>query len=119
KTLPAAGEVLQLETAMGSAIGLVEGARALLVPRTRFAPVKSSDDLLVVRSDAYELTKDARMLPAQGMRETPVVELDPAYYGSLDGLARGFPQGPPSLRRCTRLVVRGDVVFGRGVQIVG
>ena len=57
KTLPAAGEVVQLETAMGSAIGLIEGAHALQVPRTRFAPVKTTDDLLLVRSDAYELAR--------------------------------------------------------------
>jgi UTP--glucose-1-phosphate uridylyltransferase len=119
KALPAAGEVLQLETAMGSAVGLIEGACALRVPRTRFAPVKSTDDLLLVRSDAYELTEDARMLPAEGAPDAAVVELDRAYFGALRDLEQRFPDGPPSLRRCTRLVVRGDVAFGRGVEIVG
>jgi UTP--glucose-1-phosphate uridylyltransferase len=113
-----AGAVLQLETAMGSAVGLIDGARALQVPRTRFAPVKSTDDLLLVRSDAYELTAQARLLPAEGVG-TVVIALDPDHYGSLDDLERRFPAGPPSLRRCTSLTVHGDVVFGRGVEVVG
>jgi UTP--glucose-1-phosphate uridylyltransferase len=113
-----AGAVLQLETAMGSAIGVIDGARALRVPRTRFAPVKSTDDLLLVRSDAYELTADGRLLPVEGVG-APVIALDPRYYGSLHELERRFPAGPPSLRRCTSLTVRGDVVFGRDVELVG
>jgi UTP--glucose-1-phosphate uridylyltransferase len=113
-----AGTILQLETAMGSAVGLIDGARALQVPRTRFAPVKSTDDLLLVRSDAYELTAQARLLPAEGVG-TVVIALDPDHYGSLDDLERRFPAGPPSLRRCTRLTVHGDVVFGRDVEVVG
>jgi UTP--glucose-1-phosphate uridylyltransferase len=113
-----AGAVLQLETAMGSAIGVIDGARALRVPRTRFAPVKSTDDLLLVRSDAYELAPDGRLLPVEGVG-APVIALDPRYYGSLHELERRFPAGPPSLRRCTSLTVRGDVVFGRDVELVG
>jgi UTP--glucose-1-phosphate uridylyltransferase len=114
-----AGAILQLETAMGSAVGLIDGARALHVPRTRFAPVKSTDDLLLVRSDAYELSEDASLLPAEGAAAGTVVTLDPAYYGTLSDLDRRFPAGPPAMRRCTRLTVEGDVVFGRHVELVG
>ena len=64
--------VYQLETAMGAAIEVFEGARALRVPRTRFAPVKTTDDLLALRSDAYELTGDARMVLADGRSNAPV-----------------------------------------------
>src|SRR6187200_67201 len=49
-------EVIQLETAMGAAIDVFDGARAIRVPRRRFAPVKTTSDLLALRSDAYELT---------------------------------------------------------------
>jgi len=44
---------------MGSAIAGFEGARAMRVPRTRFAPVKTTDDLLALWSDAYTLTDRA------------------------------------------------------------
>merc|ERR1719253_651630 len=55
-------KVLQLETAMGSAIECFEGAQAILIPRSRFAPVKTTADLLALSSDAYEITADSRML---------------------------------------------------------
>jgi UTP--glucose-1-phosphate uridylyltransferase len=111
---PASPEVVQLETAMGAALSLIDGAAALCVPRTRFAPVKTTNDLLVVRSDAYVLREDdARMLPAperEGM-EPPLVDLDPRYFKLLSDFEARFPSGPPSLVRSERLVVRGDVVF--------
>src|SRR6202035_2546361 len=52
---PQSPPVLQLESAMGAAIGSFPGAGLLLVPRTRFVPVKTTDDLLVLRSDVYQL----------------------------------------------------------------
>jgi UTP--glucose-1-phosphate uridylyltransferase len=62
---PSSPQVVQLETAAGAAIGVIDGAAALCVPRDRFAPVKTNDDLLVVRSDAYVLrADDARLVPA-------------------------------------------------------
>jgi UTP--glucose-1-phosphate uridylyltransferase len=53
--------VYQLETAVGSAIGLFEGARALSVPRSRFVPVKSNEDLKRLRSNAYRLSDGYRL----------------------------------------------------------
>merc|ERR1719198_1721745 len=55
-------KVLQLETAMGAAIECFDGAQAILIPRTRFAPVKTTNDLLALASDAYEVTPDFRMV---------------------------------------------------------
>lgn len=110
--------VIQLETAMGAAIGAIDGAQALLVPRTRFAPVKTTDDLLVVRSDAYDLTEDGRMVPAPDT-SPPVVTLDPEYYRMLADFESRFPSGPPSLRHARSLQVRGDVEFGADVTVEG
>ncbi len=110
--------VIQLESAMGAAIGSMAGAQAVQVPRTRFAPVKTTDDLLVVRSDAYELTADGEMKPDyEGVG--PVVSLDKDYYRLLPDFDKRFPSGPPSLRRCRRLRVEGDVTFGAGVVVEG
>ena len=50
--------VVQLETAMGAAISCFAGARAIHVPAHRFAPVKTTADLLAIRSDAYVLGPD-------------------------------------------------------------
>ncbi|MEA2441924.1 MAG: UTP--glucose-phosphate uridylyltransferase, partial [Thermoleophilaceae bacterium] len=111
---PDSPDVVQLETAMGAAIGAIEGAAALCVPRTRFAPVKTTNDLLVVRSDAYVLREDdARVVPAPERKGTapPLVDLDPRFYRLLSDFEQRFPSGPPSLVHAERLVVRGDVVF--------
>lgn len=119
-TDPSSPAVLQLETAMGAAIGAIDGARAVLVPRNRFAPVKTTDDLLVVRSDAYVLQDDGVMAAAfEPADQPPVVALDSDHYKLLADLEERFPHGPPSLRRCRRLTVRGDVRFGRDVVVEG
>ena len=81
--------VLQLETAMGAAIGIFEGAGAIRVPRTRFAPVKTTNQLLVVRSDAYELADDWTVRAVAD--PIPVVELDSAYYKLLARVRGALP----------------------------
>jgi UTP--glucose-1-phosphate uridylyltransferase len=110
--------VIQLESAMGAAIGSIPGARAVHVPRSRFAPVKTTGDLLRVRSDAYELTSDGQMRPSFDGQE-PVVTLDENYYKLLPDFEQRFPAGAPSLRRCHRFDVEGDVTFGADVVAVG
>ena len=110
--------VIQLETAMGAAVGSIAGARAVEVPRSRFAPVKTTNDLLVVRSDAYELTADGRMRPTFD-GPGPVVTLDDDHYKLVPDFDERFPAGAPSLRRCDRLEVEGDVRFGAGVVCEG
>jgi UTP--glucose-1-phosphate uridylyltransferase len=113
-------EVIQLETAMGAAIEVFEGAQALRVPRRRFAPVKTTNDLLVVRSDAYVLTDEAHVEPAPERGERPpVVDLDSRFYKLLRDFEARFPAGPPSLVACERLTVVGDVAFGRDVVVRG
>lgn len=106
--------VVQLETAMGAAISVFEGAEAIRVPRERFIPVKTTNDLLVLWSDLYSLGPDSRLLPAPGRAVGDiVVDLDPRHYRRIDQLELRFAGGAPSLRECRRLVVRGDVRFGR------
>jgi UTP--glucose-1-phosphate uridylyltransferase len=111
--------VFQIETAMGAAIEVFEGARALRVPRTRFAPVKTTDDLLALRSDAYELTDDARVVLAGGRTDVPFVALDPDYFKLLRDYEARFPKGEPSLVECDRFEVEGDVRFGANVVARG
>jgi UTP--glucose-1-phosphate uridylyltransferase len=115
---PDSPPVIQLESAMGAAIAAIPGARAIHVPRSRFAPVKTTDDLLVVRSDAYELTSQGQMRPSFDGPE-PVVSLDGNFYKLLPDFEQRFPAGAPSLRRCRRLEVDGDVTFGAGVVVEG
>ena len=111
--------VYHLETAMGSAIGIFKGSAAVRVPRSRFAPVKNTSDLLAVRSDAYQLTSDYRVVLHPECKQAPVVRLDNNYFKLIDDMEPRFPAGPPSLRNCESLQVSGDITFGRNVVIEG
>ncbi|HEY5190010.1 MAG TPA: UTP--glucose-1-phosphate uridylyltransferase [Solirubrobacteraceae bacterium] len=112
--------VIQLESAMGAAIESFAGASILLVPRTRFVPVKTTDDLLVLRSDVYTLSAASEVSAvSERAEDLPYVELDKRFYKLIDAFEGRFPDGPPSLREAQRLVVDGDVTFGDGVVIRG
>jgi UTP--glucose-1-phosphate uridylyltransferase len=116
---PESPKVYQLETAMGSAIEVFEGAEALEIPRARFRPVKRSSDLLALRSDAYVLSDEGLLNLHPDAEAEPVVTLDSRYYGRVDDMDARFPYGPPSLRACRRLEIKGDHRFGRDVACQG
>jgi UTP--glucose-1-phosphate uridylyltransferase len=113
-------KVYQLETAMGAAIECFPGAAAIEVSRERFAPVKTTADLLIIRSDACVVTDDHRLtLHPDLAGQPPVVTLDPDHYKLVDGLDALTPHGVPSLRACTRLTVQGRWTFAAGARAVG
>jgi len=113
---PTSPEVVQVETAMGAAIEVFEGALTICVDRDRFVPVKTTDDLLVLRSDVYAIGTDY-VLDLTG-EQVPFIALD-RHYKLVDEFDRRFPDGAPSLREATSLTVEGDWTFGRGVRVVG
>jgi UTP--glucose-1-phosphate uridylyltransferase len=113
---PDSPAVIQTETAMGAALGVFEGAEALCVPRSRFVPVKTTDDLLALRSDVYRLRDDGRV---EGVAEPPYIALDPRFYKRVADFEARFPAGPPSLVGCQRFIVRGDATFEAGVVARG
>ncbi len=117
-TDPTSPEVIQIETAMGAAVGVFPGAVAIEVPRDRFLPVKTTSDLLVLRSDAYRITDDIELRLAETRTSASLVDLDPAYklVGDFDRL---FPHGAPSLVSCDQLAVHGAWTFGRDVIVRG
>ena len=110
-------EVIQIETAMGAAIEVFDGATTIEVGRDRFVPVKTTNDLLVLRSDCYELS-DGFVLEQQP-EAIPYVDLDSKHYKLVSDFDQRFPEGPPSIRRATSLVVHGDWTFGKDVTVVG
>src|SRR4051794_21309681 len=113
-------EVFQLETAMGAAIGVFDGAQPLRVSRSRFSPVKTTEDLLALRSDAYVLHDDARVeLDSRLDGTPPVIDLDDEYFKKLADFDSRFSGGAPSLVEAERLAVEGDVAFGRDVVVRG
>lgn len=109
-------KVYQLETAMGAAIECFKGAGAICVPRSRFAPVKTTSDLFSLRSDAYETTEDGRiaLVPSRNGKP-PVVNLSDEYklVDALEVLGR------PSLKDADKLTINGPVRFADDVVIKG
>ena len=113
-------KVLQLETAMGAAVECFARSGAVLVPRTRFAPVKTTSDLLALRSDAYTVSDDQRLeLVTERQGVPPEVVLEERYYKSLAGLEAGFGKTAPSLRHCSHMRVTGPWRFEEGVVCEG
>jgi UTP--glucose-1-phosphate uridylyltransferase len=113
-------DVIQLESAMGSALSVFENAGALRVPRSRFAPVKNCEELLLLWSDYYDLTDDYRIIMNKRHKSIQMnVSLDPRFYGTLDKLKSRFSDGAPSLAGCESLSISGDVKFGKNVVITG
>jgi len=111
--------VFQLETAMGAAIECFHDAAAVEVPRSRFAPVKTTADLLTLRSDAYEFGENgcATLVPELNAIP-PHVELDDSYK-LVDGIEAALEHGVPSLRACKNLRIEGPVAFEEGVRFEG
>jgi UTP--glucose-1-phosphate uridylyltransferase len=108
--------VYQLETAMGSAISVFDRAGAIRVPRTRFIPVKDTNDLLAVRSDRYILTDQFQIIPNPEQKTDDIhIDLDRAYYKSIDDFETRFSAGVPSLKNCNCLTVHGDFTFGKNL----
>lgn len=114
---PSTPEVVQVETAMGAAIEVFEGARLIEVGRDRFIPVKTTNDLLVLRSDVYEIHPDFTL--EQVAAEVPFVDLDGDHYKLVKDFDKRFPEGAPSLAKAASLQIEGDFTFGQGVKVLG
>lgn len=110
-------KVVQIETAMGAAIEVFDGAVTIEVGRDRFIPVKTTNDLLVLRSDIYAIGDD--FVLDQVAADVPFVDLDGSYYKLVSDFDRRFPEGAPSLKEAAAFRVRGDWTFKRDVKVVG
>ena len=113
-------KVVQLETAMGAAIECFDGATAIVVPRTRFAPVKKCNDLLLLRSDAYVITSEyTTVLNPECGGVAPVMAIDSKKYKLVDALEKATKAGIPSLVKCKKLTIKGLVKMSKKNIFVG
>jgi UTP--glucose-1-phosphate uridylyltransferase len=113
--------VYQLESAMGAAINFFQGAAAMEVPRSRFLPVKSNEDLLVVRSDRIVLLHDDYTLTqCRSCRYPEIsVKLDSRYYKNIEPWKKAFPGRIPSLKDCSEFCVSGPFLFRDNIVATG
>ncbi len=103
---------------MGAAIECFAGADAVCVPRSRFAPVKKCSDLLLLRSDAYEVNADNVLVLSSRCRDgvAPIVELDDKKYKMVQHLEAATRAGYPSLVGCKKLSVQGECTAAGAVK---
>ncbi len=115
-TDPTSPQVIQIESAMGAAVEVFDGATAIEVDRSRFLPVKTTNDLLLLRSDVYGVGDDFRVRSQVG--ETPLVDLDRRFFTTIADFDARLPN-PPSLVGAASLTVKGDWRFGPDVVVRG
>lgn len=109
--------VWQLETAMGAAIECFDGAMAVEVPRSRFAPVKTTGDLFALRSDAYETKADGSVVLMPSRQGKPPTVTLSSDYKLVDSLAKLGTV--PSLLAARTITITGANCFAAGVTITG
>jgi len=118
KTTDSGEGVIQLETAVGAAIKHFNNAHGINVPRSRFLPVKSCSDLLLITSDLYNLQHGCLEMNQNRMfGSTPVIKLGD-HFKKVANYQKRF-KSIPNLLELDHLTVSGDVTFGRGVQLRG
>ncbi|KAH7913910.1 UTP-glucose-1-phosphate uridylyltransferase [Hygrophoropsis aurantiaca] len=110
--------VIQLETAAGAAIKHFQNAHGINVPRSRFLPVKSCSDLLLIKSDIYSIQHGQLLMNEIRMFGTvPVVKLGDHFKKIHDFQSRF--KSIPNIIDLDHLTVSGDVHFGRGITLRG
>jgi probable UTP--glucose-1-phosphate uridylyltransferase len=118
KSLESGEPVIQLETAVGAAIKHFRGAKGVNVPRSRFLPVKSCSDLLLITSDLYGLEHGKLVMnPQRQFNQTPVVKLGDNFK-KVANYQKRF-KSIPKMMELDHLTVMGDVSFGRNVVLKG
>ena len=96
---------------MESAHGQRQVVGGILVGRNRFAPVKKTNDLFALRSDAYEVSDAFTMVAATESGAPPVIDLDKKHFKLVSQLEASLTGEIPSLIRCKKLKVKGPVKF--------
>ncbi|KAH3670494.1 hypothetical protein OGAPHI_001009 [Ogataea philodendri] len=109
--------VLQLETAVGAAIRHFKNAHGVVVPRSRFLPVKTSSDLMLVKSDLFNLQHGALNLDSARFGGAPLIKLG-SHFKKVSNFQQRIPHMPRILE-LDHLTVTGNVYFGKGVQLKG
>ncbi|CAG5127417.1 unnamed protein product, partial [Candidula unifasciata] len=117
-TLDNGMNVIQLETAVGAAIKSFDRAVGINVPRSRFLPVKTTSDLLIVMSNLYAMkTGSLEMSPKRSFPSVPLVKLGNQFSKVKDFLKRFA--SIPDILELDHLTVAGDVNFGKSVSLRG
>ncbi|KAH9724771.1 UTP--glucose-1-phosphate uridylyltransferase [Citrus sinensis] len=111
-------QIISRGTAADSAIQFFDHTIGINVAQSRYLPVNSTSDLLLLQSDLY--TADEGILvqnPARDNPANPSIELGPEFEKVNDFQSRF--KSIPSIINLDSLKVEGDVWFGAGITLKG
>ncbi|KAI9730687.1 MAG: UTP-glucose-1-phosphate uridylyltransferase [Cirrosporium novae-zelandiae] len=109
--------IIQLETAVGAAIRHFRNAHGVNVPRRRFLPVKTTSDLMLVKSDLYTLKHGQLVIDPSRFGPAPLIKLG-TDFKKVSDFQKRVPSIPKILE-LDHLTITGAVNLGRGVQLKG
>jgi len=109
--------IIQLETAVGAAIRHFNNAHGVNVPRRRFLPVKTCSDLMLVKSDLYQLKHGQLQMSAARFGDAPLIKLG-SDFKKVSDFQKRIPSIPKVLE-LDHLTITGAVNLGRGVTLKG
>jgi len=118
------GGFVQLESYAGSAINCFEKSIAVVTPRYRFQPIKTTADLFLLQSNIWVFEKGSPFLSlnpqreALGFTDLPSVRFDYEHFGMLSQYQARF-KSMPNVIELEYLNVAGDVIFGFNVTLKG
>ncbi|MEK9728188.1 MAG: UTP--glucose-1-phosphate uridylyltransferase, partial [Candidatus Margulisiibacteriota bacterium] len=104
---------VQLEYAMGSAIKSFPNAKAMIVPRSRFFPIKKTNDLLLLLSDYCNWTSDGQLVWDDTLNVD--VELS-APFDTVAGFFQYFHK-IPSIKSARSIRIQGPIIFDQKVRL--
>lgn len=110
-------DVLQLETACGAAIRHFNSAHGVVVPRSRFLPVKTCSDLLLVKSDLFYLEHGTLKLDPSRFGPNPLIKLGP-HFKKVSAFNAHILQ-IPKIVELDHLTITGNVYLGKNVTLKG
>ncbi|KAF4851079.1 putative UTP--glucose-1-phosphate uridylyltransferase [Colletotrichum siamense] len=109
--------IIQLETAVGAAIRHFKNAHGVNVPRRRFLPVKTSSDLMLVKSDLYTVKHGQLQMSSSRFGDAPLIKLG-SDFKKVSDFAKHIPS-IPKIIELDHLTITGAVNLGRGVTLKG
>lgn len=119
KRLDNGANVIQLETAVGAGVKCFENSIGVIVPRSRFLPVKKTSDLLLVMSNLYDLRSGCLVMSDnRQFKATPLIKLGDDHFKKVHEFLKRF-EAIPDMIELDHLTVSGDVTFGRDVTLKG
>lgn len=112
-------DVIQLETAIGAAIKFFKNNCGVIVPRSRFLPIKTCSDLFLVESNLFqEINGFLEVNKTRTNKQDPIIKLVGPNFSNISNFEQSF-DSIPDIVDLDILTVSGDVTFGKNVVLKG